>query len=1270
MYIRGYVINKRIMEIYTNITLKAFDLEELALKKQRPLIGILVNELDRQFFTRALYYMQMEFFAADMDVAIFSTLLTRDEDTYISLENAVFDLINYDALDGIILFRQTFNSDDVRRRIDDLITNNCKKPVVVFEDSSDRFESLLFDNDEGAQLIADHLVGEHGVKSVAYVSGPEGSAYHQSIENCFHKAFAKYGIELGGDNVYYGPDWQGDYSQIVSGLVDGGLPDAVVCCSDFTASNIIGGLSAAGVKIPSDVIVTGYSKGEPFNADYFNITSVSRDPKDVSIKTARHIIAKIKGIAPEDEEFVSCLLEKGVTCGCEEINFPTLAKMANENMIQTRCEGFDSYYNFMSEELIGAVDFEDYLWKLNWYTIYLGETENFWLCLNHNIMHEENDPTGFTEKLDVPYMKLDGKSTVDFDRRFDRSLMLPYIFEERSRPEAFIFTSLHFSETNFGYSVLSYGSSGKLYDSTFGKWLRYVTCALEKHRRHIIYQDAVTDAQIRDPLTGLLNMKGFKSIMTDRLAKSASPDKLLRILSIDVENLAGINTAYGFSEGDRLLQRLGVILNNCAGDDDICVRVSGDEFLIAGILDANVPVDEVPVNLERNLAAYNSSTASEYGIHLYTSRVTAPFTSAEILDTLPYEATYQRTLTKDNHNKSKKISSSAARADFDPEERKYVSKMLNDNLITYHFQPIVDAKTGEIFAYEALMRSDGEMKISPVAILDHAEALGRLADVERCTMTNLFDYLYNHQDKFLNKRLFVNSIPSCILSDTDFNDLYAKYGSIMDKVVVEFTEQTEASAEQLETIIDRSKRMGFKIAIDDYGTGYSNISNLLTFMPNCVKIDRSLIMNIHEDKRKQHFTQNIIDYAHDNDFKVLAEGVEKAEELKMVISMGIDLIQGYFTARPAPEPIEEINNEVAEEIKEMNRMTEQQRIKKTYFTGTEDEVSLIALDFDNYTDIFISKEHFTLIGASNHISDAAIRIMDGLECTLDLKNVAMRNDHTEACITLGSKSKLTLNICGSVSISGAINVPENAELKIVGDGSLSIESSSNQTYCIGSNVSNSYGDIGIYLKNKLLIHLDSDKCTAIGGGYNNMASRIDIQTNEMVIELSGNTVLGIGCQHSVALVNIRDTDLRFVQQCANGICIGSYEKSVDMTMNNSSLYVESSGNNIGGICAFNVKGNAVNINDSKLDMTFKGKNIHGIGSDDGELFITMHNDDIQILCEGARAIAMGSDSPETKIAMYNCKGLISVVSGKGNPLDVAESNLIFSDCDMEIRSNE
>ncbi len=1240
--------------------------------KQRPLIGIVINEPDMDFYSKALYYVQREIFAHNADAAIFNTLLTQSDQT--DVENTVFSLIEPDLLDGMLVFGYTIKSEKAAAEIRRIIEHS-DMPAVYVGYYAEGIESVLFDNDECTDKIVRHLTEQHHVSDVCYVSGPKESRFHDRVLQSFRKAFAEQGIDLTDDSIFHSDDWIYDYSIIADDIIARGIPDAIVCCSDFTAAGITGALSAKGVEIPEDVIVTGYSRNEPFASEYMNITSIERRPESMAVEAVRRLFVKITGekYVPADKK-PCCVFLKGVTCGCERINLAELSQAAMDNMVYNRNSGFDSYFNDMSETLVNAESLEEYMWRLDWYTRYLGDFEGFWLCINDGILHVPGDRLeDFSETVSISYSRVNGKGAVPGGAAFNRHELLPAIFNERDKPCAYIFNCLHFRHVNYGYAVLSYGDSGAFFDKHYVMWLRYAAIAMEKQRKRILYNDSVTDDQIRDPLTGLLNVKGYKKVMTQKCGSFEQPDKLMRIISVDVENLRGINSAYGYSEGDRVLQRLAMVLTNSAGEDDICVRVSGDEFFICGLLDADMPVDDVPVDLERNLEAFNTVSTVDFGVHFYTSRVTAPLTSVDVLDSLPYEANYQRTMAKDNHNKKRtNIAEGKARQPvdgYDKDERKLVAKILNDDLLTYHFQPIVSAKSGEIVAYEALMRYEGGVKISPLTILNHAAAMGRLDDVERHTMYNLFRFVHAHKEEMSDKQLYINSIPSCTLPEKDFQELCTTYSDIVSKIVIEFTEQTEASKEQLEIVLDRRKRYGFGIAIDDYGTGYSNISNLLTFMPNCIKIDRSLIMNIHEDKRRQHFVKNIIDYARDNHFKVLAEGVEKMEELKMLTGMGIDLIQGYFTARPAPELIKSIRLDIKEKIRECNRVNENFKTKKTYFAGVEEELSLMSLDFDDYTEVFVSEGDCVLKGAEGYYSHLCIKIKDGLDCHLRLDGVHLSGENNEACIVVGKGSRLTLEIEGTVELGGPISVPTGAWLDVVGDGTLIMRSATTQSYGIGSDPLSEFGVIGVHLSGRLDITIDGEYCIGIGGGLASANSRIDLASTYVNISLAGKHLLCIGSIESDVPVTVRDSELQMSTHCVTGIGIGSTKGKLTALVEHSKLTYDASGDNISCINATGGIHSEARLLDTELTMRMLGKNIIGIGSEQGALTIDAENCDFDIYGEGARAIGIGGMSSESKITLKKCAGGIRFRSGHGEVICGAEDMITLEDCDIQTGVN-
>lgn len=1226
------------------------------MKKQRPLIGIIAAEAEYVFFSKALEMIQKDLFAADMDIAVFSSMMVSGNQEFDAAEGSVYDLINPDLLDGLIIFPTSVSDSKTRDRLTERVRSEFHCPVVAVDCHIDGIPDSIYDYEPAADIMIAHVMEHHGAKTIDFVGGPQ-DGFHDSIQRYFVSAMERRGYSIPESRIHHGVDWVGDFSAIADEIISAGLPDAIVCCSDLTAVQLISALAEKNVRVPDDVIVTGLNQNEPYGAQYLNITSVLRDPCAMAHNAAGYMISKVRGteFTPESSQH-SAKLMPGLTCGCTKLDVAAMCREAADVITSHQRNGFDSYYNFMSEDLIAAETFYDYLWKVDWYTHFLGDISGFWLCLNNKVMHNAVPDPGFTDRISLSYKREGGKGTVDLMSKFPKEELLPELSQQRDRPAAFIFTALHFMGVNYGYVALSYGDSGKVYDISYARWLRSITCALEKQRRHILYNDAVTEAQVRDSLTGLLNMRGYTRIMTERCGKFNDPTKLLRIISIDIENLKGINDTYGYAEGDKVLSALAVSLSGAAGDNDIVVRVSGDEFFIAGIIDKD-SVDDVPLRLQNAVAELNHHDNREYSVNIYTAAVSAPITDKSLLEKLPYEASYQRTLTKDNHTKMHKTADVSPDS-FDPEERLNVVRLLNENLFSYHVQPIVSAKTGKIFAYEALMRSGDEFRLSPLTILTHAEALDRLHDVEKCTMFNTLRFALENQELLDGKLLFVNSIPACTLPDSDFEQLYQLYGGIMNKVVVEFTEQTKASDSQLNTLLERSRRCGFKIAVDDYGTGYSNISNLLTFMPNVVKIDRSLIMNIHKDKRKKHFTRNIIDYAHDNNFMALAEGVELTEELQAVIAMGVDLIQGYYTAKPSPEVVPEIDPDIVMEIQEYNRQSETRRIRKTYFTGDEREISLMALDLDSYTDIIVTKPEYTLNGNRNYISEMSIRARDNTDCVLNLVDVTIKNESAGASVTVGQNSVMTLNIIGEVTITGGIYVPAGSTLKLTGDGALTISSSTNQTYAIGSGSTMPYGNIEIDLNGSLFIHLDSEKSVAIGGRSNDGGSHIDVCCKELVIEQMGKKTLGIGSMLSGAEISMHDTRLRMEQHSKNALGMGSYSDPCNISIASGSISVDMSGDKVGGLGSFNSCGGKIELSDVRMKSVFKAKEILGIGADKQFGEITMTDCTFDSLIEGAESVAIGSSDCEGTLTMTSCSGDITVRSGIKTLLGVKPENLI------------
>ncbi|MBQ7981632.1 MAG: EAL domain-containing protein, partial [Oscillospiraceae bacterium] len=141
----------------------------------------------------------------------------------------------------------------------------------------------------------------------------------------------------------------------------------------------------------------------------------------------------------------------------------------------------------------------------------------------------------------------------------------------------------------------------------------------------------------------------------------------------------------------------------------------------------------------------------------------------------------------------------------------------SENRIDYHFQPIVDAKTGEIFGYEALMRPRevNGIRLTPIEAIKIAKEQNVLDKIEYLTLSNLFAYLSANTDLFNGKRLFINTIPNCFITDDQYNELFAKYSHVFEKLVIEITEGSQITPDSVELMRKRYSSKHALFALDD-----------------------------------------------------------------------------------------------------------------------------------------------------------------------------------------------------------------------------------------------------------------------------------------------------------------------------------------------------------------------------------------------------------------------------------------------------------------------
>lgn len=212
------------------------------------------------------------------------------------------------------------------------------------------------------------------------------------------------------------------------------------------------------------------------------------------------------------------------------------------------------------------------------------------------------------------------------------------------------------------------------------------------------------------------------------------------------------------------------------------------------------------------------------------------------------------------------------------------------------FQPIVHAANDGIFAHEALLRSEEPALPHPGAVLEAATRAHRLFDVGRMVREKVAATVSAAPEA---RQFFVNLHPED-LGDPALYLENAPLSRVADRVVLEITERVS-----LETMpgvaahIAKLRRIGYRVALDDLGAGYAGLTSFVRLEPEFVKLDMSLIRDVHLSEAKRKIVGSMVHLCHDMGKQVIAEGIEQEAESAALRELGCDLLQGYLFARPA-----------------------------------------------------------------------------------------------------------------------------------------------------------------------------------------------------------------------------------------------------------------------------------------------------------------------------------------------------------------------------------
>jgi diguanylate cyclase (GGDEF)-like protein len=391
-----------------------------------------------------------------------------------------------------------------------------------------------------------------------------------------------------------------------------------------------------------------------------------------------------------------------------------------------------------------------------------------------------------------------------------------------------------------------------------------------------------------DDLTGVLARSAFRAVLEGAAGHADASDPV-SLLLIDLDGFGRINKTVGHASGDALLASVGAHLRSLA--PDACVgRLGGDEFAMIIPNDDPLPharhvLDTLPLARETSLRI-----AASAGI----ARAPRDGSDAEsLLKAADIALRVAKRSPRDNEISLYAGGSLSGTGTHSA--RASLAKLIAGDGLTMMVQPILDLRTGWVYAYEALARFGERGQDSPLAWFALAEELGEHDELERACLRASLELLARRP---LGRRLAVNLSAPVLLDRRTMRML--EDAPDLTGLIIEITEETLAQNHaQLHTSLLALSSRGVQIAVDDVGAGYSGLSQIATVHPSYLKLDRSLVSGLHADSDRAALVGALVSYADRVGSLLIAEGVERDEEVRALLELEVPLAQGFRLGRPA-----------------------------------------------------------------------------------------------------------------------------------------------------------------------------------------------------------------------------------------------------------------------------------------------------------------------------------------------------------------------------------
>ena len=562
-------------------------------------IAVVVASIVVEYAKRTLQGIISEAKAQNADVYIFNAQTNDDDALKHNIgEYNIYNLIDYTAFDGVILFANLIQSYSVVKNVIERIKASGVLTISI-DTPIDGFCYVGTENYGAMHSLVEHFVEHHGFTRMNYISGMDFNTDSQERLQAYIDVLKEHNIPIEEKRIYRGSfsriHGEDSAMEMVKEWQEGGeLPQAVICATDSLAVGARSVFLKNGIRIPQDVALSGFDNMFEARNTVPRLTTVDRDQFHIGKLAVERIADKVAGkVFPMQEAFHAVPVIAG-SCGCPDSEVGSIATIRKKLLdLESHYERYLFQCNAMMEDLNETKSFTEFVERVLVY-VRMMECDGFYLCLDKSLredlryagadningeFHDKYLVDEFPEEISVVLALEKGREV------FYGDFVTENLWHWRDREEAggkvFLFSPVHFRDRCLGYAVVE-NCDFALESPLYNTWLINLSNGLEGLRKQAQLRQMLGKMDrmyVVDPLTELYNRFGFARYTGADFKESVDGGTLM-ILFADLDGLNKINDRYGHDKGDIAIRAVADALRNSCIGDEICARFGGDEFVV------------------------------------------------------------------------------------------------------------------------------------------------------------------------------------------------------------------------------------------------------------------------------------------------------------------------------------------------------------------------------------------------------------------------------------------------------------------------------------------------------------------------------------------------------------------------------------------------------------------------------------------------------------------------------------------------------------------